>query len=86
MPPNSRPDETKGSGRGVMSIQGWNGEWIQTPGNHVIRYVCPEQGCGEFFEVKPGTSFKHRDELAACHSANDLVAEAEQFLKNKGKS
>jgi hypothetical protein len=69
-----------------MSVQGWNGEWIQTPGNHVIRYTCPEQGCGEFFDVKPGTTYKLRDELAARHSANHLVAETEHFLRSKGKS
>lgn len=66
-----------------MSVQGWDSKWIQTPGHHVIRYACPEKGCGEFFEVKPGTPFKLRDDLAARHSANHLVAEAEQYLRNK---
>jgi hypothetical protein len=67
-----------------MSVQGWDGKWIQTPGHHVIRYSCPD--CGEYFEVKPGTRYKLRDELAARHSAKHLVAEAEDFLNNKETS
>jgi hypothetical protein len=71
---------------GAISVAGWQGDWVQGPDCHlVIRYACPEPDCDEFFDVKPGTTYKLRDELAARHSANHLVAEAENFLKSKGK-
>jgi hypothetical protein len=69
-----------------MSVQGWNGEWVWMDDRHVIRYTCAEPDCAEFFDVKPGTTFKLRDELAARHSANHLITEVEHFLKSKGKS
>jgi hypothetical protein len=53
---------------------------------HVIRYQCREKGCGEFFDVTPGTPFKLRNELAAKHSANHLVSESEDFLESRGKT
>jgi hypothetical protein len=65
-------------------VSGWQSEWVRTPDRMVIRYACPD--CGEFFDVKPGTSYRLRDELAARHSAKHLVAEAEEFLNNKETS
>jgi hypothetical protein len=65
-------------------VSGWESEWVPGSDDHlVIRYVCPD--CDDFFDVKPGTRYKLRDELAARHSANHLVAETEHFLKSKGK-
>ena len=67
-------------------MSGWCSDWVPGPDGHlVIRYACPEPDCGDFFDVKPGTTYKLRDELAARHSAKHLIAETEHFLKSKGK-
>ena len=66
-------------------MSGWCSEWVPGPDGHlVIRYACPD--CADFFDVKPGTRYKLRDELAARHSAKHLVDETEHFLNNKETS
>jgi hypothetical protein len=67
-----------------MIIAEWTRQWIETPGDHKIRYACPETGCDEFFDVTPGTSWKLRDELALRHMTNHLIAETARFLQAQG--
>jgi hypothetical protein len=47
-------------------LQDWHRQWIETPGNHKIRYACPEKNCDAFLDVTPGSSWKLRDDLMAC--------------------
>jgi hypothetical protein len=69
----------------VMSVAGWHSDWVPGADGHlVIRYTCPD--CGANFDVKPGTRYRLRDRLAAGHSADHLIAEAEAFLNNKETS
>ena len=65
-------------------IAEWTRHWIETPGNHKIRYACPEKNCAAFFDVTPGTSWALRDHLALRHMTNHLIAETTRFLQAKG--
>jgi hypothetical protein len=65
-------------------IAEWTRHWIETPGDHKIRYACPETGCDAFFDVTPGTSWALRDELALRHMTNHLLAETTRFLQAQG--
>jgi hypothetical protein len=54
-------------------IEDWQRQWIETPGNHKIRYACPQKGCGAFFDVTPGTRWAFRDEIALRDRGDNAI-------------